>query len=355
MAEASRGETGGLNISIWWFAFGYFACYAPYSALTKALSKGLLDGTPPLSGAALLPITVLTSTIGMVLFLWISGWWRQARRWPVLGMSVPGPGLWTFLSGLCTALIVVTTTLAYTFDGVSIVFVMLLMRGGVLVLAPVVDRFSGRHVRWFSWVGLALSFAALVVSIGGDDRYVISFACGVDVGLYLFAYFVRLRFMSRLAKSAEGNANGRFFVEEQLVATPAAIALIGLFALFGTGAAAEEIRQGFTEVWSHPGLPLLVLIGLLSQGTGIFGGLILLDKRENTFCVPVNRASSVLAGVLASVALTLLLGQRAPGGPELAGAGLIMVAIVVLSFGPMIDRRRAARKAAAEPVVVPGT
>ena len=25
--------------SIWWFAFGYFACYAPYSALTKYLSK----------------------------------------------------------------------------------------------------------------------------------------------------------------------------------------------------------------------------------------------------------------------------------------------------------------------------
>lgn len=347
-----RGAVRGFNISIWWFALGYFAAYAPYSALTKALSKGSLADIPALSGATILPVTVLTSTVGMILFLWLSGWWKQARTRTILGREVPTPGLWTFLSGICTATIVMTTTLAYTFQGVSIVFVMLLMRGGVLVLAPMVDRVSGRPVRWFSWVGLGFSFAALVVSIGGDDRYVITVACGVDVGLYLLAYFVRLRFMSKLAKSSEGNANARFFVEEQLVATPAAILLISLYGLFGSGSAADEIRFGFTEIWSHPALPVLVLIGLLSQGTGIFGGLILLDKRENTFCVPVNRASSVLAGVVASFALTLLLGQRAPGGPELAGATLLMLAIVVLSVAPMVERHRAKKAAAA--VVAPG-
>ena len=29
--------------TIWGFAFGYFACYVPYSALTKAVSSGWLD------------------------------------------------------------------------------------------------------------------------------------------------------------------------------------------------------------------------------------------------------------------------------------------------------------------------
>ena len=35
-------------LSIWWFAFGYFACYAPYSALTKYLTKykGLTGSDP---------------------------------------------------------------------------------------------------------------------------------------------------------------------------------------------------------------------------------------------------------------------------------------------------------------------
>ncbi len=55
-------------------------------------------------------------------------WWRHAvpvgRRWP-------RPNRWTFLSGLATATILLSTTLAYTFDGVSLLFVMLVMRGGV--------------------------------------------------------------------------------------------------------------------------------------------------------------------------------------------------------------------------------
>jgi len=55
---------------------------------------------------------------------------------------------------VCTAGIIGTTTLAYTFEGVSIVFVMLLMRGGVLLIiaailvlsiAPALERRSQRH------------------------------------------------------------------------------------------------------------------------------------------------------------------------------------------------------------------
>jgi len=60
-------------------------------------------------------------------------WWRYASRHELFGRSVPGPRRLTLLSGACTSMVVVTTTLAYTFDGVSIVFAMLLMRGGVLV------------------------------------------------------------------------------------------------------------------------------------------------------------------------------------------------------------------------------
>lgn len=331
------------EISIWWFAFGYFAAYAPYSALTKSLSKGLF-GDAPLSGPALLPVSVVTSMFGMGIFLYASGWWKSAGRRRVLGREVPVPGLWTFLSGLCTAAIVLTTTLAYTFDGVSIVFVMLLMRGGVLVIAPLVDLVTGRTVRWFSWVGLVISFAALGLSVGGDTSYVVTFACALDIAAYLAAYFVRLRFMSRLAKGSGDDR--RFFVEEQMVATPAAVAMLVLVALVG-GRFADPIRWGFTEIWSHPGLWTVVLVGVLSQMTGIFGGLILLDKRENTYCVPVNRASSVLAGVVASYGLALVLDQPLPEPVELAGAGLIILAITVLSVPPLLEKRRKAAQQAA--------
>ena len=49
------------------------------------------------------------------------------------------------ISGVATAVIIGTTTLNYTFVGISILFALLLMRGGVLILAPVVDTLLGRQ------------------------------------------------------------------------------------------------------------------------------------------------------------------------------------------------------------------
>jgi len=93
-------------------------------------------------------------------------------------------------------------------------------------------------------------------------------------------------------------------------------------------------------MWTSPALPWAIVIGLLSQGTGVFGALVLLSPQENTDCVPVNRASNVLAGVLATVALAVVWGQRWPAMTEWVGAGLILGAIVSLSVPPIVERRR---------------
>ena len=333
--------------SIWWFAFGYFACYVPYSALTKAISSGLLPHmTAGVPGFELLPITTLASMFGMLTFLWLSGWWRSASRRKVFGLSLPLPGTWTFLSGLCTAAIIGTTTLAYTFEGASIVFMMLLMRGGVLVIAPIVDTLSKRHVRWFSWVALGLSLAALLTALFGEGHLGLTLIAAIDVLIYLASYFVRLRFMSRLAKSSDAGATKRYFVEEQMTAAPAIVLTLAVLALlasfFPHAIQLQQIRAGFTSFFERGLLGYALLIGILSQGTGIFGGLILLDGRENSFCVPVNRASSVLAGLLASVGLYVWLGEGFPAPQELFGALLVISAILFLSIPPLVEKRRKA-------------
>jgi uncharacterized membrane protein YdcZ (DUF606 family) len=328
---------------IWLFAFGYFACYAPYSALTKALTQGMLPGRDEaISGFELLPSTLIASVVGMYVFITAKGWWKYATHSTVLGRSVPRPTRWTFLSGLCTAAIIATTTLAYTFEGVSIVFVMLLMRGGVLIIAPVVDSLSKRKTHWFSWAGLLLSLAALLVAFSERGGYDITLICAIDVAIYLLSYFIRLRFMSGQAKSTERAQNTRFFVEEQMVASPAMLALLAALALINDGAILEEIRAGFTTFWSRPIVPEALVVGFLSQGTGIFGGLILLDPSENTYSVPVNRCSSILAGVVASYSLVLFLGESLPSIHEIIGAILIIVAILFLTVPPMLAKRRAA-------------
>lgn len=336
MADARREH----DPSIWFYAFGYFACYAPYSALTKAMSSGLVPSFGKVSGFALLPVSTIASLLGMMVFLTAMGWWKHASRATIFGASVPRPSARTFVSGLCSGAIIGTTTLSYTFSGVSIVFMMLLMRGGVLVIAPIVDRLSGRRVRWFSWVALLLSIGSLVAAFSQPSNLALTAVAAVDVIVYLASYFIRLRFMSRGAKSDDPNATTRYFVEEQMVATPAIVLTLTIVALAGSGKLADDIREGFLAVPRSPALLPTIIVGLLSQGTGIFGGLILLDRRENTFCVPVNRASSVLAGIVASACLTLFLAQPRLPTSEIVGACLVVAAILVLALPGVLEARR---------------
>lgn len=326
------------DLAIWIWAFGYFAAYVPYSALTKALSSGEL-GPPGLTGLAILPISTLASLVGMAVFISAAGWWKAASHARIAGVSLPVPTRWTLLSGLCTAAIIGTTTLAYTFSGTSIVFMMLLMRGGVLVIAPAVDLLTRRKVQWYSWGALGLSLVAVGVATTGRTELAMTWPAVLDVAIYLGAYFIRLRFMSRLAKSEDANAQRRYFVEEQMVATPAIVAALALAALAGGTPALLQLREGFTSAWSGGHVIALLAIGIFSQGTGVFGGLILLDRRENSFCVPVNRASSILAGVTAGFAMAVVLDHEPPQGRELLGALLVLGAIALLSLPPVLKAR----------------
>lgn len=327
--------------SIWAFAFGYFACYVPYSFTTKVVSKGLLPSLERgLVGFSILPVTAIATTLAMIVTISALGWWKYATHSKVFGINLPHPTKWTFLSGICTALIIGTTTLAYTFEGLSIVFAMVLMRGGVLLIAPVIDHLTKRKVRWFSYAGMAFALFALLVSLFDTKGYHVPFLAAVVIATYLASYFVRFQFMSRLAKSEDENANKKYFVEEQMTATPMFLMILVLFAIFNVGGITDAVRTGFTAHWNQPYLWALITIGVLSQGTGVFGTLVFLDKNENTYCIPVNRSSSIIAGVLASFLLTWLFGVNPPAASRLLGAGLIVFAILFLTIPPALAKRK---------------
>jgi protein-tyrosine-phosphatase len=308
---------------IWAFALGYFGFYIPYSALTKALSKGMLPGMRgPVSGFEMLPATVITTAIVLPLIITALGWWRYARL-------IPGRD--TFLSGIAFAVIIGTTTLAYTFPGISIVFALLLMRGGVLTIAPIVDLFFGRKVHWYSWTALALSFLALTVAFSEVGGYKMTIAAALNLAAYLGGYVFRLRFMSRIAKSRDEKANRRFFVEEGMSAMFALVAIPAVFALIGAGDTMQQLRRGFTTFLTGELAVPAFAIGFFYGCLCVFGTLIYLDCRENTFCIPVNRCSSLLSGVAASYALTFWLKQPPASAPQLIAAGIVVIAVCFLS------------------------
>ncbi len=331
------------HVSIWWWAFGYFACYVPYATGTKLLTKPLIDtGGRPVGSLEILPPSVLATVATLVVFLLATGWWRKAGRRVIGGVALPMPGKLTLLSGLCTSGIIATTTLAYTFGKVSVVFVALLMRGGVLVIAPVIDRLSKRRVRWFSWVALGLSLAALVAAFASSGDTTMPLLCAIDVACYLGFYFTRLTLMSHNAKSSDPDVNLRYFVEEALVSGPALLLMIAIGSLVATGHAGAELRAGWTTFYDRPHAWVGLVVGVMSQGTGIFGGLVFLDPRENAFCVPVNRVSSVLGVLVASLVLAWGWGATWPNTEEWLGAALIVVAIGFLTIPPLVEKRRAA-------------
>ena len=137
------------GFGIWGLGLGYFLFYTPYSGLTRALSNGILTGHRPLRGTVLLPVSVTAVAAGMLGFITVMKWWKYAGHREFLGISIPFPRRLTFLSGVCMSIIMGTTTLAFAFEGVSIVLVLVLLRGGVLIIAPLVDSIVGRRVRWF--------------------------------------------------------------------------------------------------------------------------------------------------------------------------------------------------------------
>lgn len=330
--------------------FGYFASYIPYSMMTKMITKGLFTGQDGhgFSGFEIQPVVVLGTFIAMYSFLTISGWWKYATHAKIFGFSVPRPRWYTLISGICTSGVIITTTLAYTFQGVSIVFAMLLMRGGVLAMAPIVDMVAvkrKRKIYWPSWVAAGLSFAALIISFGGDSGTAMTIVAAVDVALYLVSYFMRLYFMSNQAKSHDVDEKKGYFAEEQMVANPLLLIVILLTGLVGSQMAPESIPgqfwQGMTVFPTQGYFGYAFLIGVFSYGTGLFGSLIFLDRRENTFTVPANRVSSVLSGVVATCLLGSFYGQRYPDAHELWGVGLIIFSIVFLAYRSGVEKRQA--------------
>ena len=327
------------NVSIWHLAFGYFAFYVPYSGITKLLSKGMFsEKGGSISGAEILPTVLLGTVLGFILILLFTGWWKHAGKVKFLGRKIPFvTHKFTFFSGIATAVIIATTTLAYSFTGISIVFAALLMRGGVLLMAPFIDTVYRRKIQWYSWLAFGLTLFSLLIVFSEKAAYNLSIAAGINIVAYLSGYFFRLQFMTYTAKTKDKNSNYKFFVEEMLSAMMVIFIIPPLLAIIGTEGFMLGIRNGYTSFMTTSLMPVALIIGLLYAGLYIFGSRIYLDKRENTFCIPINRAMSLQAGVVAAMILTLVFETSFYSPMQLIGSIFLMLAIFALSMPKLIQ------------------
>ncbi|MEL7029850.1 MAG: hypothetical protein AAGL49_11725, partial [Pseudomonadota bacterium] len=87
---------------------------------------------------------------------------------------------------------------------------------------------------------------------------------------------------------------------------------------------------GYASLLGTEGL-LYIAVGLLYAGCLTFGTLIYLDTNENSYTVPVNRGSSLLAGAVATIGLSHLFQEPAPSSEMLFSSGLVILGFAVLA------------------------
>lgn len=340
-AAPPSSATGTRAVPMELLLLGYLLSYLPSIMLTRFMATTPIASLErPLTGLEILPGSLLLNLVMTYAFIWLSGWHRHARKVAIGRWFVPFPRRATFLSGMATSLILFTVPLSLTFKGVSIPFIQLVMRGDILILAPLVDILFGRRVRWWSWLALAMVSGALLITLSDRGGLNLPPLAILTVALYTLGYFLRLIVMTRVGKSGDPETVRAYFVEEKIIALPMSLAVLAAISGLGLGGQADELGRGFVGIWQLGVLPQLLGMGVTLTAVSILSILILLDPRENSYCVPLERAASLIAGVVAAILLAWGWGMPFPRAAELIGAGILIAAIALLSVAPRISARR---------------
>ena len=103
-----------------------------------------------------------------------------------------------------------------------------------------------------------------------------------------------------------------------MVASPLLVIVLIVLALIGASDVMLGFRTGFTSFITTPGAFFAALVGLSYAALCVCTTLIFLDRRENTFCMPMHCGSSMLAGFTASAILAYFIqSEYADSGAEL--------------------------------------
>jgi protein-tyrosine-phosphatase len=312
---------------------GYFLWYTPYSALGKGISGAMLPGIDqPVGGLMLLPAAVIGQLIAMPVFVLASGWWRYSRRRRVRGRDLLFPARVTAESAFWMAIIVGTTTLNFTFQGASIVLMLVLMRIGTLIIAPTWDLLRGRRIPWYCQGALALCMVSAVVALSDINNYTLTAGAIMSLVAYCVAYYLRFRLMSAHAKTGDIPLDRRYFIEEHMATPILLLAIVGIPALIDQGTWAHALHLGFTSFLSTPAVFPALMIGVCYEGLFIMTSLIFLDRRGFSFGMPVHVCASLLAGVVASFALHSFFGAALPSTAQYVAAVAVIGAAFLLSY-----------------------
>ncbi len=138
--------------------------------------------------------------------------------------------------------------------------------------------------------------------------------------------------MSLHAKTGDIPLDRRYFIEEHMTTPIFLLFLVGVPALIGQGPWMHALRLGFTDFLGTPAVFPALMIGVCYEGLFIMTSLIFIDRRGFSFGMPVHVCASLLAGVVASVALHGAFGAALPSNAQYVAATAVIGAAFFLSY-----------------------
>ena len=343
-------------------SFSYFGLYVVTGFLAKYFASVLgMDGNT----------YTVYNTIGGLLICnaVVLGWgwykFKSSTRIKFLGMDMPKEFLYIIPSGICTAVIIPTTTLMYVLP-ISVMVAMIIMRASVIIISRAVDELQIRQgilkktVYWEENLAVVFALAAVCIKFyyvrPGDFDFLGNAAAMTILASYLTAYSIRIYIFNYYKNTRKPDAvydTKGFFAVEQITSTLALLiaGAVFFYSINLPSADPKTFAFQFKDALVHT--PKLwkegILSGLPFGFSAFFSVFLFMFKgRTATFAGLVNRLTSLIAGTTATLFVWwLIAGQKPPSGEDWLGLAAIFIAIF---FMGKAERKRAGELAKAKEI-----
>jgi len=365
MWKTAEGSTGRLLQ----LCGGYFFFYVITGLVVKAFtgSPQTAIGAARMNDIAFLSYNTLGATLTCLIPAVALGWWRLDSIRPVRlwGLTVPSEIFYIIPSGVCTAIVIPTTTLMYTLP-ISVMVAMVIMRASVIVIGRMVDGLQiaqgilHKRIYWEENVAVAFAVLAACIELFGSNTGGFAFlrnrAAVVIFTCYIASYAIRIYLMNYYKNTRPKGApldNKAFFAVEQIAATiaMAALALTVFYSqrVFPSWGGVRQVTDFVSAIQTpHPHWLWASLSGTAFGLVAFFSVFIFMFKgRTATFTGLMNRLTSLVAGTTATLLGHWLFKSRLPSLQNWISLGFVLVAVVFLSRA---ERRRSQELKAAQEI-----
>ena len=353
MLKTTEGSTGRL-IQL---CAGYFIFYVITGVTVKFFTGSAQLGYPGMKDMEFLVYSTIggnTICLGAALaFRWYRLQSNGYLHWG--SVRFPLEFLYIIPSGVCTAVVIPTTTLMYMLVP-SVMVAMVIMRASVIVISRTVDAVQIRqgilHKKVYREENIAVVFALIAASVNifwvteGAFDFVHSLPAVITLSSYIAAYSIRIYIMNYYkntrAKGVKLDNNGFFAIEQiaaSVVMISAGILLFRSYDLFGwTSPQITIFRSTFLD--TKPDWLWAIFAGTAFGMVAFFSVFIFMFKgRTATFAGLVNRLTSLMAGTVATLVSYFLFSGKFPSMQDWLSLVFILIAVGFLSIA---ERKRSA-------------